>query len=294
MPEGLGKQKVMSSHTPSLMPLVSSDWLAGKLGDAGIIVFDIRSAVDGGGAAAYAQAHVPGAIHTDYVTDKWRAVKGMATGILPELGYLSELFGNLGLTPAHHAIIVSAGTSPGDFCAAARVYWTLKVCGHNNVSILDGGMASWQGRETQSGDVARKPVANYPVKLREELRADLAKVEAAIASGTETMLDSRSEGFYAGRDKSPQAKRGGRLPSAVLIDHTRVFDPATKRLRPRADLEKLFGDLPALPVVNYCNTGHQAAANWFVLSEVLGRPSRLYDGSMSEWTEDDHRPVDVG
>ncbi len=275
-------------------PLVSADWLAGNLGNSGVVVFDIRSAVDGGGAAAYEAAHVPGAVHTDYVKDNWRAVKGMATGMLPELSYLSELFGRIGLKPDHHAVIVSAGTSPGDFCAAARVYWTLKVCGHDKVSILDGGMASWQGRATEAGQQAATPVSAYPVKLREELRADLARVEVAIANGGETMLDSRSASYYAGTEKSPQAKRGGRLPKALLIDHTQVFDKETKRLKPKAELDKLFGNLPALPVVNYCNTGHQAAANWFVLSEVLGRPAKLYDGSMSEWTEDEARPVDVG
>jgi thiosulfate/3-mercaptopyruvate sulfurtransferase len=274
-------------------PLVSADWLAENLGK-GVIVFDIRSAVDGGGAAAYEAAHVPGAIHTDYVKDNWRAVKGMATGMLPELSYLAALFGKLGLKPDLHAVIVSAGTSPGDFCAAARIYWTLKVCGHDQVSILDGGMAAWQGRPVKSGQEAPAPAASYPVKFRDDLRADLAKVEAAIASGAETMLDSRSAGYFTGNEKSPQAKRGGRLPSAKLVDHTQVFDPATRRLKPKAELEKLFGHLPPLPIVNYCNTGHQAAANWFVLSEVLGRPARLYDGSMSEWTEDDNRPVEVG
>jgi thiosulfate/3-mercaptopyruvate sulfurtransferase len=274
-------------------PLVSADWLADNLGK-GVIVLDVRSAVDGGGAAAYEAAHVPGAIHTDYVNDNWRAVKGMATGMLPEFSYLAALFGRLGLRPDLHAVIVSAGTSPGDFCAAARTYWTLKVCGHDQVSILDGGMAAWQGRPVQSGQEAPTAAPAYPVKFREDLRADLAKIEAAIASGAETMLDSRSAGYFTGNEKSPQAKRGGRLPSAKLVDHTQVFDPATRRLKPKAELEKLFGHLPPLPIVNYCNTGHQAAANWFVLSEVLGRPARLYDGSMSEWTEDDNRPVEVG
>ena len=274
-------------------PLVSAAWLADNLG-TGVIVLDIRSAVDGGGVAAYEAAHVPGAIHTDYVKDNWRAVKGMATGMLPELSYLAGLFGRLGLKPDLHAVIVSAGTSPGDFCAAARVYWTLKVCSHDKVSILDGGMVAWQGRPVKSGQEAAAPASAYPVKFREELRADLAKVEAGIASGSETMLDSRSASYFAGNEKSPQAKRGGRLPKAKLLDHTQVFDPATKRLKSKADLDKLFGNLPPLPVVNYCNTGHQAAANWFVLSEVLGRPAKLYDGSMSEWTEDEARPVDVG
>src|SRR5688572_29291705 len=122
-----------------ITPLVSAEWLADRLGDTGILLIDIRSAVDGGAAAAYAQAHVPGAVHTDYAKDGWRATKGMATGLLPDMNFLADLFGKLGLTPSHHAVIVSAGTSPGDFCAAARVYWTLKVAGHDKVSILDGG-----------------------------------------------------------------------------------------------------------------------------------------------------------
>src|SRR3954465_170231 len=107
---------------PDVTPLVSAEWLPGKLGAAGIQLIDIRSAVDGGGKAAYLQAHVPGAVHTDYAKDGWRSTKGMATGLLPDREFLAQLFGRLGLTPAVHAIIIPAGTSPGDFCAAARVY----------------------------------------------------------------------------------------------------------------------------------------------------------------------------
>ncbi|HWM46010.1 MAG TPA: rhodanese-like domain-containing protein [Xanthobacteraceae bacterium] len=275
-------------------PLVSADWLADRLGDRSLLLIDIRSAVDGGGAAAYAQAHVPGAVHTDYARDGWRATKGMATGLLPDLAFLADLFGRLGLTPQCHAVIISAGTSPGDFCAAARVYWTLKVAGHDKVSILDGGMLAWGDRPARAGVEAATPAPAYPVRYRDELRADLAAVERAVRQGGDVLLDSRSASYFAGNEKSPQAKRAGRLPAARLIDHTRVFDATTKRLRPRAELEALFGDMPPLPVVNYCNTGHQAAANWFVLSEVLGRPAKLYDGSMSEWTEDERRPVEVG
>ena len=110
-----------------------------------LLLIDIRSAVDGGGEAAYLQAHVPGAVHTDYAKHGWRATKGMASGLSARACFLATLFGSLGLKPARHAMIVSAGTSAGDFSAAARVYWTLKVAGHDKVSLLDGGMAAWQG-----------------------------------------------------------------------------------------------------------------------------------------------------
>lgn len=277
-----------------ISPLVTSDWLAQRLGARELLLIDIRSAVDGGGKAAYLAAHIPGAIHTDYAKDGWRATKGMATGLLPEPEFLAKLFGGLGITPDRHVIIISAGTSAGDFSAAARAYWTLKVMGHALVSILDGGMAAWQGRPVEQGERPAVPAGAYPVHLREDLRCDCASTQAAIANHTAVMLDSRAEGFFVGRDKSPQAKRAGRLPASRHIDHALAFDPATKRLKSPAELTTLFGQLPALPVVNYCNTGHQAATNWFVLSEILRHPSKLYDGSMSEWTEDDGRPVEVG
>jgi len=120
-------------------------------------------------------------------------------------------------------------------------------------------------------------------------------VERAIADQTAVLLDSRATNFFEGGAKSPQALRPGRLPGAVQLDHVMAFDPAAMALKPRSELEMLFAAIPATPVINYCNTGHQAATNWFVLSEVLGRPGvSLYDGSMSEWTEDPNRPVAAG
>ena len=67
------------------------------------------------------------------------------------------------------------------------------------------------------------------------------------------------------------------------------------KLKAASELEQLFAVVPQGPVVSYCNTGHSAAANWFVLSEVLGRDEvALYDGSMTDWTQDPDRPVATG
>src|SRR5437879_272056 len=103
-------------------PLVSTQWLETQLSDPRLRIVDIRSVVDGGARAAYEQAHVPGATHTDYAKDGWRATRGMATGLLPDAGALAHLVGRLGVRPEHHVVIVSAGTTVGDFSAAARVY----------------------------------------------------------------------------------------------------------------------------------------------------------------------------
>jgi thiosulfate/3-mercaptopyruvate sulfurtransferase len=282
-----------------MTPLVSPQWLADRVSDDGLLIIDIRSAVDGGGRVAYEQGHVPRSLHTDYVKDGWRATRGAATGLLPDPARLSALFTRLGLRHEHHAIIVSAGTSVGDFSAAARVYWTLKMAGHRRISILDGGFAGWRldpARPIETGPPReRAPVPTYAVHLVAEPRADLAAVEAALTDRAAVLLDSRSTGYFEGREKSPQAARPGRLPGALHLDHSGAFDAAAGRLKPLAELEKLFATVPPRPTINYCNTGQQAATNWFVLSEVLGRPFvKLYDGSMSEWTEEPSRPVAVG
>jgi thiosulfate/3-mercaptopyruvate sulfurtransferase len=133
------------------------------------------------------------------------------------------------------------------------------------------------------------------LKLNGALRAELDAVEAAVDNHSAVLLDSRAINFFEGRGKSPQVARPGRLPGAALLDHAAAFDAAAASLKPKAELEQLFASVPSKPVINYCNTGHQAATNWFVLSEVLRRPNvSLYDGSLSEWAEEPSRPVETG
>jgi thiosulfate/3-mercaptopyruvate sulfurtransferase len=291
----------MTDRSPSSRaePLVTPEWLAQRLDDHTLLIVDIRSVVDGGARAAYEAGHIPGAIHTDYAKDGWRATKGMAAGLLPERPALAALLGSIGLTSDRHAVIVSAGTTVGDFSAAARVYWTLRVAGHELVSILAGGMVGWQRNAARPIETGPGPAAMrappYPLKLNGALRAELDAVEAAVKDNSAVLLDSRAVNFFEGRGKSPQVARPGRLPGAALLDHAAAFDLDAQALKPKAELEQLFASVPAKPVINYCNSGHQAATNWFVLSEVLRRPDvSLYDGSLSQWAEEPSRPVEAG
>lgn len=278
-------------------PLITSGELAGLLGQPGLVVLDIRSAVDGGGRAAYEAGHVPGAIHTDYVAGGWRVKDaGGGAGMLPDATALGRLLGDLGVTPASRVVVASAGTSAGDLAAASRVYWTLKVAGHDAVSLLDGGMAAWvaAGHPLDSAVAEPIPAAPYPVRLRSALRATLPEVELAVAEGSALLLDTRNRASFVGEERSGVAARAGRIPGALHQEGAKAYDPAAGRLKARPELEALFA-LPEGEALAYCNTGQQAATNWFVLSEVLGRPNvRLYDGSMSEWTADPSRPVETG
>lgn len=284
------------SQTP-LSGLIGPDTLAEHLGQPGLVILDIRSSIDGGGKAAFEAGHIPGAVHSDYVADGWRAKVGAAPGILPPLEHLAALAGRLGIRPESDVVIVPAGVSAMDYAAAARVYWTLKTIGHGQQALLDGGFKGWsdQGRPVEAGTSRPNEAPSYPVVMQQRLRSTADATLIASRSRLATLVDARSTSYFEGREKSPDAARPGRIPGAVSRDYTQAFDAATGRLKPVATLEAIFGTVAKGPVISYCNTGHTAALAWFVLSEVLGREEvALYDGSMSDWTQDPDRPVEMG
>ena len=276
-------------------PLVSPQWLKQRLTDPAIVVLDIRSAIDGGGAEAYAASHIPGAVHSDYDKAGWRVTRNGVPFMVPTTAELEKLIGETGIDEDNHVIVVPAGVHATDFGSAARVYWTLKAAGHPKVSILDGGFAAWaadSANPVETG-VNRPSAKIFSATLDKSSLADMAEVETISASGGATLLDGRPAPFFAGKAKASAVKIYGHIPRAVNLDSATFYDPKTNRLRPRDELAAIAATLPAGPVVSYCNTGHWAATNWFVLSELLGRTdTRLYSGSMVEWTHDGRRPVE--
>jgi thiosulfate/3-mercaptopyruvate sulfurtransferase len=279
----------------SVEPLVSTEWLKQHRTDPDVLVLDIRSALDGGGAEAYAKGHIPGAVHSDYDKGGWRVTRNGVPFMLPDAARLEALIGELGIDDDVHVVVVPAGVHVLDFGAAARVYWTLKVAGHARVSILDGGFAAWKAdaaNPIETG-VNRPEPKIFTVTLDQRLLAPVDEVERLSKLGEATLLDARPASFFAGKEKAPAAKAYGHIPGAHNLDSASFYDASGNRLRSRSELASVAAALPEGPVVSYCNTGHWAATDWFVLSEVLGRKDvKLYPGSMVEWSADARRPVD--
>lgn len=274
--------------------LISPETLAARLGGSDLVVIDIRSTAEGG-RAAYEAGHVPGSIHSDYAADGWRARVGNAPGMLPPLDHLAALAGRLGIKPHDDVVIVPAGASATDLAAAARVYWTLKLIGHGQQAILDGGYKGWisdPARPVETGASAPKTAEPYPVVMQQALRSTADATLIASRSKLASLVDARAASYFEGREKALEAARAGHIPGAISRDYAEAFDAGTGRLKPKETLAALYAAIPEGPVISYCNTGHTASLNWFVLSELLGRDEvALYDGSMTDWTQDPERPV---
>lgn len=273
--------------------LVSPTWLNEHLKDSDLVVLDIRSALDGGGEKAYTEAHIPGSVHSDYDKAGWRVTRNNVPFMVPSAAELEKLIGELGIDEDTYVVVVPAGVSVLDFGAAARTYWTLKYAGVKKLSILDGGLAAWKeaGLPTEGG-ISKPTPKIFTASIDDSILALASDVEKISANGGASLVDARPASFFLGKEKAPASAAYGHIPGALNIDSAAFYDPKTNRLKPKADLAALADTVPAGPTVAYCNTGHWAATDWFVLHEVLGRTeARLYAGSMVEWTSNASRPV---
>ena len=289
----------MSAATAAT-PLVDASWLESKLGDDRLVVIDLRNKLDGGRYETYLEGHIPSAVHSDYLRDGWRVGRDDVVGLLPGASQFEALARKLGVSSGSHVVLVPAGVGATDFGSSARAYWTFKVFGHDKVSILNGGYAGWKAaypdRIETGAPVAPAP-GDFTAAFRPQGYVTTERVRQIVDAGKgATLLDGRTREQFLGDAKHPKAANGGRIPGAELLFQEHAYDVSANRLKSVAELEAVYADLDlALPIVSYCNTGHWAATNWFVLSEVLGHDDvKLYDGSMVEWTADGDNPLIVG
>lgn len=278
---------VQSALAFAAPPLLAPAELNALLGAPIVRVIDIRD------ADAYAAKHVPGALSAPYGT--WR---GPATnpGELPALPELTKRVQSLGLAPDMHAVVVSDGDGASDFGAAARVYWTLKVLGMKELSILNGGMVAWAAAKfPEDSAPASVAASTWQPAIDLSLVATRDDVAKAVASGNTKLIDARPASFYRGETRVPAAKAAGTIKGAVNVDSTVWFKPGSGAF---VSVDEAKGVGMGLPLsgsgetITFCNTGQLAATDWFALSEVMGQPNvRLYPGSLVDWTQSPAPPA---
>ena len=276
----------LSAAASAAQPLLSPAELQAKLNNPQVRVIDIRD------AKSYAAGHIAGAVNAPY--GSWRG-PAHNPGELPELPKLTALVQSLGLSPVTHAVVVSSGADATDFGATARVYWTLKVLGLKELSILNGGLKAWsEAGLTQNTEAVKIAASNFQPKLDTSQIATKEELIQRVKAGDAALIDARPAAFFKGETKAPAAKVAGTLDGAVNLQHDKWFAPGSSTFVPADQAKKIAAASPIDPAketVSFCNTGHWAATNWFAMSEVLGQKNvKLYAGSMVDWTQSKDAP----
>ena len=271
--------------------LVTTEWLAEHLDD-GIVVAEVDEDPD-----LYEEGHVPGAIKLHWQDDLQDPVERD----LVERETFEGLMGGLGIS--NDTTLILYGDKNNWF--AAYAYWYLKIYGHEDVRILDGGRQKWidEGREL-SADVRSPQPAEYRAQDRDEtIRAFRDAVRQEIGAGDKALVDVRSPQEYSGELIAPPgyeqegAQRAGHIPTAQSIPWAQaVRDDGT--FKSADELRQLYeskGVSPDKEVTAYCRIGERSAHTWFVLRELLGYDSvKNYDGSWTEWGNLVDVPIEKG
>ncbi|MDA0306714.1 MAG: rhodanese-like domain-containing protein [Proteobacteria bacterium] len=285
-------------------PLVDVDWVKANIGKSGVVFLDVRGKLGGQSKTEYLAAHIPGAIWTNYLKDGWRVKdKNGTVGQLPPVAKLEKLIGGLGIGNTDHVVVIPVGSKALDMGTATRIYWTFKVIGHNNVSILDGGMKAYLSatdkktkkplNPLESGQITRA-AATFTGTLQKAMLASKTEIAMASTSGGVT-VDNRPNNQYLGINKHGMAKRSGTVPNSRNVPENWLTQNGGGKFRDKETIKKLY-DLAGVPTsgdqINFCNTGHWASLGWFASSEILGnKKAKLYDGSMVEWSADKSLPI---
>ena len=271
--------------------LVKTDWVAQHHTDPNVRIVEVD--VD---TSAYAEGHVPGVIAWAWNTQLSDPIQ---RDILSP-GDFENLMADSGIS--NDTTVILYGDNNNWF--AAWAFWEMKIYGHRDVRIMDGGRKKWiaESRELNT-QVPSVPRTTYKASPQDfSLRALLPQVQAANKARTVPLVDVRSPQEFTGEILAPPGlpetcQRGGHIPGARNIPCSKACndDGSFKSFEELKSVYATEGIDGSKPVIAYCRIGERSSHTWFVLKYLLGYQNvSNYDGSWTEWGNLVGAPVEKG
>ena len=265
-------------------PLVSTAWLADHLGAPDVRIVDASwyfPHEEKDPLEQFRLAHIPGAVFFDIdeIADDGTDLPHM----LPSPVKFASRVRKLGLGDGSRMVIYDQL----GLRSAARVWWTFRAMGHEDVVVLDGGLPKWiaEGRPIEDGPPQPRE-RHFTVRYSSDLVRDVNQVKRALSTGKEQLVDARPAGRFTGDTPEPRAGlRGGHMPGAFSVPASGILAP-DGTVKSADQLKALFEEAGVdlgKPIVTTCGSGITAA----MLSLALARAGKdrvpVYDGSWTEW-----------
>lgn len=260
--------------------LVSTRWASSRLADDSVVFLEVDEDV----TDYHSDGHIPGAVALNWRTE----LQQEYTRDLVDRERFGELLSVRGIT-REHTVVVYGGNHNW---FAAYAYWYLRLYGHPDVRLLDGGRMRWErdGLPLET-ELPQRPATEY-VAEPQDLSIRAFREDVLSGLGSDALVDVRSVDEFTGRLAAPAGlpQEGGRqrghIPGAVSIPWNRAVT-RDGTFRPDAELREIYADLLGTPgqrVVTYCRIGERSSHTWFVLHELLDQPNVVnYDGSWVEY-----------
>lgn len=279
--------------------LVETSWMQEHLSDLDLRVFDCSvnlTLVDGvmraeSGRPAWEAGHIPGSGFADLIEDLSDRSSHLPF-MLPPAEQFEQAMSRYGVGNEDRVILYDTG----NHAWATRVWWMLRVFGFDNAAVLNGGWRKWSAENRPvSTEPSRYPPAKFSARLRRELVADKSQVQEFVNSPHVCLINALSTEAHTG--KVQLTPRPGRIPGSKNVPAASLIDPVTGTYLPLEELRdkfKAIGALDAGTIVTYCGGGIAATSDAFALHLLGAKHVAVYDGSLTEWSQDPALPMETG
>jgi thiosulfate/3-mercaptopyruvate sulfurtransferase len=276
--------------------LVSTEWLAWHLEDADVTILDAsfkQPGITPTARADYDAEHIPTAVFFDIddVAEPGTSLPHM----IPSAERFAEKMAYYGIRNSDRVIVYDSN----GLSSAGRAWWMLRLFGHDNVAVLDGGLPKWKAErhslQTNPTMVLR---GRFTAQVDPALVRDRTAVLANIQSGREQLVDARAAGRFDGSaEETWPGRRRGHIPRSRNLPFDQLTDPVTRQLKSAEELRGLFtqaGVALDRPIVTSCGSGVTACALAFALYLIGHERAAVYDGSWAEWGLPEGPPIESG
>ncbi|MFM8762646.1 MAG: sulfurtransferase [Solirubrobacterales bacterium] len=283
--------------------VVDGDWLEAHLDDPELVILDSTVVLDpetwnaNSGRSAWEESHVPGSAFVDLIAEFSDPAGdvGLPEGVrayrLPSPEAFSEAIAAYGVS--NDTPVVVYDTTAGMW--ASRLWWLLRVHGHENVAVLDGGWARWEeeGRPASTDPAPDRARGDFAPQLRPELVATKDEVKAAIEDDDVVLVNALWPELFRGEAKTP-LERPGRIPGSVNVPFTETANE-DGTLKAPDEVRALFAEAGASDgeIITYCGGGIAATYDALALA-TAGIDAAVYDGSLVEWVADPELELETG
>ena len=267
--------------------LVDINWLQKNLNSPSVRLIDMSDATQ------YQRFHIPGATHLPYSAINLRSKKGVSLSVGKD--HLIKILGLLGITAKHHVVIYDdmGGLN------ASRLFWELEKIGHKNISLLNGGLVKWilAGKKVTANSKNIKPLQYHANKNSgRDNTAVIDDIINAKLNNKNILLDVRSKEEYAGHPRYP---RSGHIPGAKSWEWLQAvnFENAFMMQNQntiKTQLKQIGISQKDAAITVYCQSGHRASRAYFTLRRLGYKQVKVYDGSMSEYSQIKSAPLKKG
>ena len=276
--------------------LTETDELARELDAPDLVIIDASWHMPAENRNAYEEylaEHIPGAIFFDI--DEIADTKSGLPHMLPPPEKFSSRMRSMGIGDGSRIVVYN---SAGLF-SAARVWWTFRVMGVDDVSVLNGGLPKWkrEDRPLESGPPRSRTARHFTARRNLDLVRDVSDIKALLKDRSAEIVDARAADRFAGKAPEPRpGLRSGHIPGSHNLPYAKLLNKdGTFKTGP--EIERLFEEAGVdltKPVVASCGSGITASVLALGLAEIGHRKAAVYDGSWSEWGADQNLPIETG